>query len=316
MDADPQGVVRLAEGPAAVRRPSEDWIRWIDVQGQDAEQMAMLGEQFGLHPLVIEDCLHFDQRPKLESYPDYLFLVIHGYVLDSIEEAEGSPLELHMFLGRDFLLTVHEREIPALETVWQRALHDGGLLRKGTDFLCYALCDAVVDGYFPLLDELALQVDDLEDCVLDEAHVVELGRIFAFKRLLVSLRKVLSPQRDVLALLAKRGEGRIHEATAIYFRDVYDHVLRLHESVEAIRDLLGNVLDAYLWAASQRTNEIMKRLTLLSAIFLPLTFITGFFGQNFTGLPYDNRWLLALMFTSCVLVPTGMFWYFLRSKWF
>lgn len=316
IDSDASGTVRTATGSDAVHLPPEGTVRWIDLSAQDADQMELLAGRFGFHPLAVEDCLHFDQRSKLESYQDCLFLVVHGFAIESITEALGGSLELHMFLGRGYLVTVHERELPGLETVFQRVQREGSILRKGPDFLCYTLCDAVVDGYFPILDDLATQVDDLEDRVLDAGHSVDLARIFAFKRLLLGLRKVLSPQRDVLALLAKRGEGWIGEHTAVYFRDVYDHILRLHESVDATRDLLGNVLDAWLWSASQRTNEIMKRLTLLSAIFLPLTFITGFFGQNFEGLPYGNTWLLVLMFASCLAVPALMLYFFMRSKWF
>ena len=127
---------------------------------------------------------------------------------------------------------------------------------------------------------------------------------------------MISPERDVFALIAKRGEGRIGERTTVYFRDVYDHLLRIYEGVEASRDLLGNALDAYLWAASQRTNEIMKRLTLLSAIFLPLTFITGFFGQNFEGLPFDSHLMMGVMLVMGAVVPAGMIYFFRRSKWF
>jgi magnesium transporter len=184
------------------------------------------------------------------------------------------------------------------------------------DFVSYLITDAVVDTFFPLLDDVASDVEEMEDRALSQYSDMQLAEIFRLKRLLVKLRKVLGPQRDVFALLAKRGEGFVNERTAVYFRDVYDHVLRIHESVEATRDLLGNALEAYLWSASQRTNEIMKRLTLLSAIFLPLTFITGFFGQNFPEMHLENRYIFAAMLVSCVVVPGSMVYFFVRSKWF
>ncbi len=311
-----------AGGPATsteerhVAPPPDGSFRWIDLSAQDDPQLAVLAGRFPFHPLTIEDCSHFDQRPKLETYGEYLFLVLHGFRLPNGDEQDAEPLELHMFLGQNYLVTVHAEPIPALETVWKRVAAEPSLLKRGADFVCYLVSDALIDAYFPALDEIALKVDQIEDRVLDAHHEVELAEIFRYKRLLVQLRKVLSPQRDVLALLAKRGDGWIDEHTAVYFRDVYDHALRLHESVEATRDLLGNALDAYLWAASQRTNEIVKRLTLLSAIFLPLAFITGFFGQNFTHLPFDNVGMLSLMLASCIAVPAGMVYYFIRSKWF
>jgi magnesium transporter len=211
---------------------------------------------------------------------------------------------------------VHAEPIPALDAVWTRLKGEGALIRRGVDFVSYLVTDAVVDSFFPLLDDISTQVEDVEDQVLGQTRPVELADIFRLKRLLVQLRKVLSPQRDVFALLAKRGEGWIDQRTAVYFRDVYDHVLRIHEWVEGTRDLLGNALDAYLWTASQRTNEIMKRLTLLSAIFLPLTFITGFWGQNFEGLPFESDWMMAAMLVSCAVVPAGLVYFFMRSKWF
>jgi magnesium transporter len=316
LDVDAEGNTTTTSGEERVAPPPEGTLRWIDLKAQDAAQLQVLAERFKFHPLTIEDCSHFDQRPKLEGYGDYLFLVTHGFRISAVEEEEIDSLELHTFLAERYLVTVHAEPIPALETVWKRVEGDGALLRRGTDFVSYLIADAVVDTFFPLLDEIAERIDDIEDAVLGHSDESQLHDIFRLKRSLVTLRKVISPQRDVFALIAKRSEDRIAERTAIYFRDVYDHLLRIHESVEAARDLLGNALDAYLWSASQRTNEIMKRLTLLSAVFLPLAFITGFFGQNFTDLPYGSKTLLAAMLVSCALVPTGMMYFFLRSKWF
>lgn len=313
---------RLGERPAlstelsCVALPQAGAVRWIDLVEQDQVSLSVLGERFGFHPLALEDCLHFDQRPKLESYSNHLFLVIHGYDVQWEDSSTAAALELHIFLGKDFLVTVHERPIPKLDAVWSRLTIDGGLVNRGADYVCYLVADALVDGYFPIVDAMMAQIDSLEDRVLDVSDEVHLAEILNMKRLLVDLRKILSPQRDVLALLAKRGEGWIHEQTALYFRDVYDHVLRLHESVESAREMIANTRDAYLWSASQRTNEIMKRLTVLSAIFLPLTFITGFFGQNFDALPFGSVGLMSAMLASCLMVPAAMIIYFVRSKWF
>jgi magnesium transporter len=316
LDVGPDGAATVRTGAECVAPPPEGVFRWIDLERQDAGQLAVLAERFGFHPLAIEDCAHFDQRPKLETYKDHLFLVTHGFRRRPDDSEQVDLLELHTFLGKRYLVTVHAEPMPALEGVWERVRMEGSAALRGADFVCYLIADAVVDSFFPLLDEVAARVEDVEDKVLGGRHDVELSEIFTQKRLLVQLRKVLSPQRDVFALLAKRGEGWVEERTALYFRDVYDHVLRLHEWIESTRDLLGNALDAYLWSASQRTNEIMKRLTLLSAIFLPITFITGFWGQNFDGLPFHSGALMNLTLASCVLVPVGMMIFFMRSKWF
>lgn len=316
LDVGRDGAATIHTGDEFAAPPPEGLFRWIDLERQDADQLSLLGERFGFHPLAMEDCAHFDQRPKLESYKDHLFLVTHGFRRTDSDADPVELLELHTFLGKRYLVTVHAEPIPAMEAVWDRVRKDGSTALRGADFVCYLVADAVVDSYFPLLDDVAAEVEEVEDKVLDGRRDVELSEIFRQKRLLVQLRKVLSPQRDVFALLAKRGEGWVDERTALYFRDVYDHVLRLHEWIESTRDLLGNALDAYLWSASQRTNEIMKRLTLLSAIFLPITFITGFWGQNFEGLPFRSDSLMTLTLASCVVVPAAMMVFFLRSKWF
>jgi magnesium transporter len=316
LEVDSQGATTVAGGEERVAPPPEGVLRWIDLEAQDAPQLAVLAERFKFHPLTIEDCAHFDQRPKLEGYDGYLFLVTHGFHMPKQHAEEIESLELHTFMGDRYLVTVHARRIPALEAVWVRVVGDGALMKRGVDFVSYLIADAVVDTFFPLLDEIANQIDEMEDAVISRPKDAQLSDIFRLKRVLVDMRKVISPQRDVFALIAKRGEGRIAERTTVYFRDVYDHLLRISEGVEAARDLLGNALDAYLWAASERTNKIMKRLTLLSAIFLPITFITGFFGQNFEGLPFDSNALMLAMLISCAVVPSAMIYFFLRSKWF
>ena len=316
LEVGPEGPAQVSEGTERVGPPPEGVLRWIDLQKQDNDGLALLGERFLFHPLTLEDCSHFDQRPKMEEYGDYLFLVTHGFRLTPSATDPLETLELHSFLGERYLVTVHSEPIPALEAVWNRLKGEPALVRRGVDFVSYLVTDAIVDSFFPLLDDISTQVEDVEDKVLARSGTVELTDIFRLKRLLVQLRKVLSPQRDVFALLAKRGDGWIDQRTAVYFRDVYDHVLRIHEWVEGTRDLLGNALDAFLWSASQRTNEIMKRLTLLSAIFMPLTFITGFWGQNFEALPFGSNAMLTATLLSCVIVPAAMVYFFLRSKWF
>lgn len=316
LDVHKDGSAGAGADLSAVAPPQAGDIRWIDLVEQDAGKLKVLSERFPFHPLAIEDCLHFDQRPKLESYSDHMFLVIHGFRVNGDKALTSSAVELHIFLGRDFLVTVHEYPLPELDAVWNRVAQDSSPLRRGPDYVCYLIADALIDGYFPVVDVIMAKIDQLEDRVLDVSEEVILQDILDLKRLLVEMRRILSPQRDVLALLAKRGEGWIDEHTAIYFRDVYDHVLRLHEAVESAREMVANTRDAYLWSASQRTNEIMKRLTILSAIFLPLTFVTGFFGQNFEDMPFGNYGLMIGMLASCILVPAGMIYYFIRSKWF
>lgn len=314
------GRAEASEGLDRVAPPSAGTLRWIDLCFSDEAQLQLLRERFDFHPLAIEDCAHHDQRPKLEEYRDHLFLVTQGF------SGKGTPLEelelheLHAFLGERYLVTVHLGTIATIDKVWRRISSDGATAERGLDFVYYLIADGIVDDNFPIIDQIADELEELEDAVLSTPQRSDLARIFQLKHHLVAMRKVLSPQRDVLGLLTKRGDGRINERTALYLRDVYDHLVRINESIESNRDLLGNALDAYLSAVGQRTNEIMKYLTIMSAVFLPLAFVVGFFGQNFENLFGMDDWhhstaMMWLMVGACVALPTGMLLWFRSKHW-
>ncbi len=314
------GRVELYEGTERVAPPTPGVLRWIDLTAPTPPNLELLRARFDFHPLTIEDCGHLDQRPKLEEYRNHLFLVTQGFSSKGERVHELELQELHAFLGEHFLVTVHDSPIAALEKAWARLSKEPKLLERGVDFVYYLVADGIVDDNFPILDRIADELEELEDSVLAAPHRKDLQRIFALKHHLVSMRKVLSPQRDVLGLLAKRGDSRITERTAVYLRDVYDHLVRINESIEASRDLLGNALEAYLSAVGQRTNEIMKYLTIMSAVFLPLAFVVGFFGQNFDNLPFFRDWvhsdrLMWGMIVTCVVVPATMLTWFKRKNW-
>ena len=315
-----EGRAELSEGTDRVAPPPPDVLRWIDLRDQDAAQLELLRDRFELHPLALEDCAHLDQRPKMEEYLDHVFLVTQGFSARGEKVRELELQELHAFLGERHLITVHAEDVAALEEVWTRVAGEPRLLGRGVDFVYYLVADGIVDDNFPILDRIADELDELEDAVLAQPRVEDLHRIFALKRHLVAMRKVLSPQRDVFGLIARRGDPRISERTAFYLRDVYDHLVRINESIEGNRDLLGNALDAYLSAVGQRTNEIMKSLTLLSAIFLPLAFVVGFFGQNFQDLPFLPDWvhsdrLMWGMIAICLATPVAMLAWFKGKGW-
>ncbi|HMJ56569.1 MAG TPA: magnesium/cobalt transporter CorA [Polyangiaceae bacterium] len=315
LDLEPGSAPVASDSADQVAPPPPGRTRWIDIKEQGEAEMKILGERFRFHPLTLEDCLHFDQRPKAEEYDDYLFVVLHTFSCPK-DTCDAEAEEVHVFLGKNYLVTVHTSDIGPIDMVWKRAANDASLAARGADFLLYLVSDAVVDANFPVLDRINDALESIEDSVLERHDRRDLTRIFELKRTLVLMRKVLSPERDVFAVLAKRGDPRISEKTALYFRDVYDHLVRIYESIDAGRDLLGNALDAYLSMASNRTNEIMKRLTLLSAVFLPLTFITGFFGQNFEHLPFHSDALMYAMLACCAAIPTAMVAVFRRSGWF
>ena len=206
--------------------------------------------------------------------------------------------------------------MPTVDEVFARAAKEPAIARRGPDFLLYLMSDRISEGHFALLDALADEIEGLEDAILTRLSRKNIESIFALKRALVTLRKTVSPARDVMGILSKRGDPRIGEKTSLYFRDVYDHLVRVTEAIEADRDLLGNALDAYLSMAANRTNDIMKQLTLVSVTFMPLTFITGFFGMNFTEIiPYQSHALFFGMLGTCLLLPPAMLWLFLRKQW-
>jgi magnesium transporter len=288
--------------------------KWIDVQGPTEEEMGVLGPRLGLHRLAIEDTLHLDQRPKLEEYPCHLFVVLHGFAASATDVCELTLHEMHCFLGPDWLLTAHDLTNDAIQATRKRIEADPGqTMGRGMDFVLYLVADAMVDRNFPILDGFGDEVEELEVKIFKHARPRQLQRIFDLKRALVTLRRVLSPQRDVVGLLSRRGVPHVQERTTLYFRDVYDHLIRVYEQIEASRDVLGSATDAYLSMMANRTNDITKQLTIFASIFLPLSFIAGFFGQNFEVL--SARPFLYTMLGLMVTVPVVMVWWFNRKGW-
>lgn len=324
-----------------IQHPKPQTLFWIDITKQTPAYMDLLAKSFSFHPLALEDCLHFDQRPKLEEFPGinpHLFLVIHQFSECTKEQAnseEGilsisgealsipSPLllrseELHAFLGPNYLVTIHEHPISPLEQVWNRIAKDPASFSKGCDFLYYQIADALCDSNFPILDRLSDLLDHIEEQVIENPKRNILTSIYETRKALVFMRKTLSPQRDLMALLARHGgNSYIRENTALYFRDIYDHLVRINESIESGRDLLGNCVDSYLSSVGQRTNEIMKQLTILSAIMLPLTFLSGFFGMNFdTLIPFHSKPLfISLLLVMFAVLPISMIAWFRKKGW-
>ncbi|OJT21529.1 magnesium and cobalt transport protein CorA [Archangium sp. Cb G35] len=288
--------------------------KWVDVLQPTEEEMKRLGDRYGLHKLAIEDCLHVDQRPKLEEYPNHQFIVLQGFTASSKNVCDLTLHEHHFFLGPDWLISVHELPFDGLEMVRQRVRDEPqATMERGVDFMLYLLADALVDRNFPVLDTFNDELEDLESAVFENPQPEQLQRIFEMKRALVSLRRVLSPQRDVMGFLARRGIPNIQERAALYFRDVYDHLVRLYEQIDAGRDLVGNVMDGYLSMMANRTSEISKQLTIIATVFLPLSFITGFFGQNFDIL--SNREFFWVMIVSVFGLPIALLFWFKRNRW-
>jgi magnesium transporter len=312
-------LVRVLQPDGSLKTGDESLIgdagtKWIDLCGPDEATLGRLGEKFGLHKLALEDCLHLDQRPKLEDYPGHHFVVLHGFSCKG-DVAEITLHEVHAFLGQDFLITVHDHEHEALAAAVKRVEADpAGTLGRGADFALYLTADALVDSHFPLFEQFNTEIDSLEEQAFVKPTTAQLQRSFEVKRSLVQLRRVLSPQRDVVGQLARGALPFVSDRTRVYFRDVYDHLQRLYEHIDMARDLLGNAMDAWLSVTANRTNDITKQLTVFASLFLPMSFVVGFFGQNFellSGKPFFWSMVAVLL-----LIPTGMLMWFRRRNWF
>ncbi len=288
-------------------------LLWVDAEGEAPEVLEALGKHFELHPITIEDFRQQNQRPKIEEFDHYIFLIIH--TLHGIRDDEPETTELHVVLKGNVILTVHDRPLDAVKHVLDRTASDPRALQNGPSFLLYLLSDAVVDGYFPVLDALGDEIDALEDAVVQAPNSPRMRRIFEVKRILLHLRKIVSPQREVYNAVSRRDYPFIEARTAVYFRDVHDHLVRAYEIIDSYRDLVANALDAYLASISNRLGQVMKQLTVIATIFMPLSFLTGFFGTNFAAIPYDRGWLFWLVLLVMLGLPALMLLYFARRGW-
>jgi magnesium transporter len=286
---------------------------WIDAEAELPEALNALGREFELHPITTEDFINRNQRPKVEEFDQYVFVVIHA--LQAIRGDDLDVAELHVVLKRNCLLTVHDRPLEAVRRVFARCSADPRGLQNGASFLLYLVSDALVDAYFPVLDALDDEIDALEDEVVETPGRSRMHRIVEIKRIVVQLRKVVSPQREVYNALSRRDYPYIDPRTAVYFRDVHDHLVRAFEIIDSCRDLVANTLEAYLASVSNRLGQIMKQLTVIATIFMPLSFLTGFFGMNFSRLPFDWAWLFWLTLAVMAALPVAMLGVFLRRGW-
>jgi magnesium transporter len=288
---------------------------WLDLTGPAEAEIAQLKEVFGFHPLALEDTLKRGQRPKLDDFGEFMFLVYYGVE----ESAEGEPesVEVHAFLSGGYIVTTHSQRCGALEEVRERLQAQPP---RSEQFVVYRVLDGLTDTFFPVLDRLDDQIEALDEEVFDRATPQQLEQISALRRRLVELRRIAAPQRDLLA----RGIDDILEIPGLeadsrnYFRDVYDHSIRISDQIDAYRDLLAGTRDAYLSIASNRLNQITKQLTVMATIFLPLSFLVGFFGQNFKWLVQQinteaDFWLLGV--GSLLLSVAGLLIWFRRSEY-
>jgi len=293
-------------------------VSWINVEGiHSIELLQKLGECYGLHPLVLEDILNTDQRPKREDYGAYLFIVLK--MLSPKNGSEGVASEqVSLILGKNFVLSFQEGLAgDPFDPVRERLRAGRGKIRSlGADFLVYTLIDAIVDNYFVILENLADRIERLEEELVANPARETVGRLHALKREIIFLRKSIWPLREVISGLERRESSLVQEETVVYLRDVYDHTIQIIDSVETFRDILSGLLDIYLSTISNRTNEVMKVLTIIATLFMPLTFIVGLYGMNFHYMPELNwRWGYPAVLLLMLVVVGGMLKFFRGKNW-
>jgi magnesium transporter len=291
---------------------------WVNVDGvHDPAVLERLGECFGLHRLVTEDILNVVQRPKAEDYGDYLFVVMKMLTYDE-KAGKALPEQLSLIVGKNFLLSFQEGVRGDVFGLIRDRLRSGrGRIRKmGADYLAYSLLDAVVDGYFVVLEKLGERIDLIEEELMSGPRGAATEKLYRLKRELLFLHKAVWPLREVIATLMRRESPLIQESTAPYLRDVYDHVVQVIDSVEIYREMLTELLETYLSSVSNRLNEIMKVLTIIATIFMPLTFLAGVYGMNFRHMP-ETEWRFGypVALAGMAAIAAIMLVYFKRKKW-
>jgi magnesium transporter len=316
----PDGSLEQDVSPARIREilQAGEGELWVDIDSTSMHQHALLEKVFGFHPLSIEDTLSPGTRVKFEEYDRYVFVVMAVLRFD-----EGTPepydlatSNMYFFLGKNFLVTVHAVPSKSCGTVRDRLMRNPELLGRGVEMTMHNIIDQSVDAYFPLVEELNTLVDGLEERLFEKFDEKLIHEIFKAKRATFSLRRHVGPQREVLNVLTNRPCGYIRPETQLYYRDVYDHTIRIVESTDTTRDLLAGVLETYLSQTSNRMNKVMKQLSIVSTIALPLIVVGGIYGMNFQHLPLTDHALgFYVALASMVGVSAIVLWWLHRNRW-
>jgi magnesium transporter len=314
----PDGHVEEGLLPPRIMEAMKAGELWVDIDSNDRAQHALLEKIFNFHPLAIDDTLSPKTRVKIEEYGNYLFLVVRSVRLDQSTDDpyDISTVNLYCFLAPHCLVTVHSAPVRAIEEVRDRLGRSHDKIDRGVEMLLHGLLDSVVDEYIPMVDQVDDMVDDLEERIFEKYDESSIKDIFASKRLVVQLRRHLGPLREVLNVLTNRPHTCINQQSQLYFRDVYDHTIRIVESLESVRDLVATVLDTYMSQTSNRMNRQMKSLSVITTISLPLVAISGFFGMNFARIPMSQHpygFYMALVLMA--VFATGLYLFVKKREW-
>lgn len=292
-------------------------ITWMNIDGlHQVDIIEKIGKNFDFHPLLLEDILNTEQRPKIEDFETHIYIVLKMLYYDDITNEIISE-QVSIIFGQNFVISFQEKEGDVFNPIRERIRTGKGRIRKmGTDYLAYSLIDAIVDSYFIILEKLGENIEDVEETMIANPTPETLHAIHRLKRKMISLRKSVWPLREVVSALERSDSSLIQEPTRIYLKDVYDHAIQVIDTVETFRDVLSGMLDVYLSSISNKMNEIMKVLTIIATIFIPLTFIAGVYGMNFEYMPELKwRWGYSVVWFVMLIIGISMLVYFRKKKW-
>jgi magnesium transporter len=296
-------------------------LLWVDFSCESPDMCEpILRRTFDFHPLAVDDALAEAHVPKVDDWGQYLYLALHAVVFGSQDALTLDTLELDLFLGPNYLVTYQAQPVATVDRVWAACQRDDRHLQRGATYLLYKVADELVADYMPVIEQIDDMIDQIEDRVFDDPVPELLQQLFTLKRALLRLRRIVAPQREVLNKLGRGDYDVIDPDRRVFFRDVYDHLVRLHDIIESLRDLVGSALDTYLSVVNNRMNDVMKTLTIITTLVMPLSFLTGFFGMNFfqpvTLLDaWTGRATFGLALTTMVLMPIGMYLWMRRRAW-
>ncbi len=292
-------------------------VTWVNIDGlHDTETIEKIGKHFGIHPLVLEDIVNTEQRPKVDEFDDYIFIVLKMLSLNE-KSGETHSEQVSMILGKNYVVSFQEAIGDIFDPVRKRLAEGKGKIRKsGSDYLAYALLDIIVDNYFKILENFGEKIESIEEGLVDNPKSESLQTIHSLKREMIFLRRSVWPLREAISSLERSESGLIEKKTRIYLRDVYDHTIQVIDTIETFRDMVSGMVDLYLSSVSNKMNQVMKVLTIIATIFIPLTFIAGIYGMNFDVMP-ELRWSFGYFMVWGVMIAIGlvMLAYFRRKEW-
>jgi magnesium transporter len=294
---------------------NENSLLWIDIYNWSPHEIKMVGDVFGFHPLAIEDCIHESPRSKVDRYDGYYFFEFHSLKYNEESEQEITSEELNVFLGPNFIVTVHKNPIPSVGRIAARSLHDSYYMTRGADYLLYAIIDGITDSYFPIIDRIAARIDELENEMYEHPALAITEEFLALKKTIVLIRRVIQPQRRIFAAVGTSYSFEVRHENQPYYMDLTDHLERISDSIEVFRDLVSGALETYSSLGTAKTNETIRVLTIITTVTATLTFITGIFGMN-VPLPFQKSWIstVVVMFIM-VMLTVWMMKEFRKRKW-